>query len=825
MRDTGNRRDERADDRWLWRISLSAAALFWERLWRALWPPLAIAALFFILALLDFLPHLPGWLHAILLGGFALAFALLLWMELHDLSLPGYREARRRLEQINALAHRPLEALDDSIAGGAEADPVARELWRRHQERMRETVALMRVGAARPGLIHRDPLTLRFALVLGLAIALLIAGGDAPDRLLRAVSPGIVAAGGGVPVTLDAWLTPPPYTGQPPVFLSGGGRMPAEDPVTVPQGSILVAQIGGAGAAPEFALPDGLPAPAFDPVGGTNYRAEVPLETGGRVAVLLRGKELGGWNIEIVPDAPPSAAFLREPGRTPLAALRLDFEAHDDYGLAAVSATVRRPAGTAGAADESIVFDLPLPSLNAADASGTGYQDLTAHPWAGLPVEIQLTARDGRGQRGTSGAIATVLPEREFQHPVARAIVEQRKHLAADPIGARHTVGAALRTIARDTAAFDGDVTVFLALTASSQRLRHSTAPKAPEEVMQILWDTALRLEDGKLSLAARELRRLQKDLADALSRDATDEELTRLMDRLEAALDELMDALAKMQPRDSEGMPIDPNAMAISREDLRAMFDRMRDLARGGARDAARQMLSELQSMLENLQTARPGQPSKEFQDGMKMLDSLQDMMRAQQEMLDRTYREAQRQQEGQQEGQQNGKPGGKPEGGQQGDATLQEALRRQLGELMRQMGEMGGDIPRPFGRAEGAMRRSTEALRNGQPGAAVPPQGEALDQLREGARMATEQMMQKFGMQGPGMPGGRAGMQPGQQDPFGRRTDGGQGFSQGDVDIPSESDVQRARRILDELRRRAGEHDRPAVERDYIDRLLKPY
>lgn len=91
----------------------------------------------------------------------------------------------------------------------------------------------------------------------------------------------------------------------------------------------------------------------------------------------------------------------------------------------------------------------------------------------------------------------------------------------------------------------------------------------------------------------------------------------------------------------------------------------------------------------------------------------------------------------------------------------------------------------------------------------------------------MATEQMMQQFGggMQAQGNLGPRPGNQPGQQDPFGRRTDGARGFTQGDVEIPTESDIQRARRILEELRRRAGERDRPPVERDYIDRLLKPF
>jgi len=35
----------------------------------------------------------------------------------------------------------------------------------------------------------------------------------------------------------------------------------------------------------------------------------------------------------------------------------------------------------------------------------------------------------------------------------------------------------------------------------------------------------------------------------------------------------------------------------------------------------------------------------------------------------------------------------------------------------------------------------------------------------------------------------------------------------------------MQRSRQILDELRRRAGEHYRPQIELDYIDRLLRRF
>ena len=37
--------------------------------------------------------------------------------------------------------------------------------------------------------------------------------------------------------------------------------------------------------------------------------------------------------------------------------------------------------------------------------------------------------------------------------------------------------------------------------------------------------------------------------------------------------------------------------------------------------------------------------------------------------------------------------------------------------------------------------------------------------------------------------------------------------------------AELQRAREIMDELRRRAGERQRPKFERDYIDRLLRRF
>jgi hypothetical protein len=82
--------------------------------------------------------------------------------------------------------------------------------------------------------------------------------------------------------------------------------------------------------------------------------------------------------------------------------------------------------------------------------------------------------------------------------------------------------------------------------------------------------------------------------------------------------------------------------------------------------------------------------------------------------------------------------------------------------------------------------------------------------------------------------MMGQQPGQMPGQpqmqqsnrgRDPLGRNPPSVGPSDSNDVRIPEQSDLQRAREILDELRRRAGEFNRPQLELDYIDRLLRRF
>jgi uncharacterized protein (TIGR02302 family) len=799
-------------------LRLARVTLWWEQAWPALWPALAVLGVFLILGLFDLLPLLPGLLHAALLLGFGAAFVVVL-ATTAGIVIPNRFAARRRIERASGLQHRPLQALADRPS--APLDPQAARLWQAHHRRMEAVTRRLRIGPPTAGLARRDPWGLRAALTMLLVIGVIDAGADWRDRLWRAVRPDLSGGATTLTASLDLWVTPPEYTGLPPQFLHPG----ASETIRIPTGSTLLAQVHGGDVGPQLAI-DG-EARDFDAVDKRNFRTTATLTSGKHLKVTQAGAVLGSWAVEIIPDIPPKIAFAKPPQPTSRAALRIDYQASDDYGVEAVKLLIRRDGSNP---KEAIELEAPLPGLHLKEAKATSYHDLSPHPWAGLPVEIRLVAVDAIGQTGESEPVRMKLPERTFNHPVARAIVDQRKELVTEP-GSRLAVADTLGDLRERPQLYRDDTIVFLGLRLAEERLRLNDDEKSIAEVEQLLWDTALRIEDGRMSLAEREMRRLQQELQDALAKNAPDDEIDRLMRELQQALDRYLQALAENMARnpDRAEQPIDPSRVVTSR-DLQRMLDRARELAREGARDQARELLSQLQNMLENLRMARPGQmPQRGSSEAQQMMRGMHDLMQRQQQLLDRSFR-AQQQGPGRmgQRGQQSGDP--QDAGTEMGEAAgQQEGLRRMLGDMMRRLGDGFGDIPDPLGRAERAMRDATQALQRRQPGEAIGPQTEALDQLQQAAREFAQQMQQRLGRGDPGdddvgatdsASGDRA-----ERDPLGRPMSNNGTYDRGDVKIPDQNTLQKAREILDELRRRAGERFRPEIELDYIDRLLKRF
>lgn len=815
------------------RLVLARFVVTGERFWPAFWPSLAVIGVFVALSLFGLWLQLPVLLHLLLLLLFAGAFGWSLWRAREVFRLASRDAGLARLETDSGVAHQPLRALDDTLPE-AFADPATRRLWALHRERLVASLSRLRLNPPRSDLPRRDPWALRAALLLVLVVAMVHARGEVGPRLASAFVLGGRPAEAGPPPSVDLWITPPAYTRRAPLVSE---QTRGQASLAVPAGSearVQAHHLPPGNGAPSLLL--GEHEEAFTALGPGSGEAKLVLDADAFLAVTdASGREIARWFIDTVEDKPPTVSFVGEPRATHREVLKVDFDAADDYGVAEL-ALLLEPAGREGKVER---LTLLKPASQPPKLASGAYQDLTAHPLAGLPVKLRLEAVDAKGQRGESGELEIVLPAREFRHPLARAVIEERRKLVAGPETAPEVAGR-LAALAETPVAQELPFTVPLGLRVAGARLAmNQNDPKSQRSVVDLLWELALFIEDGALSMAERKLRDLQERLQQALDEGAQDEELERLMEELQQAMDEFLEELARqamenaqdMQPQE---MPRADQGRMVDRRELQEMLDRARELMQSGARDAAREMLAQLQEMLENLRAGtQQAQPSQ----GEQNLSDLQKMIQLQQQLLDRSFqmdreqRQGQQGQQGQQQQgqQQQGQQGQQQQGqqGQQGQmgqsAAEQEALRRALGELMRRMGEAGMEIPRALGQAEMQMRGARGALQEGQPGSAAEAQSQAVDAMQRAGQAMMEQLQEQMAQQqgeGPGgqpQPTGRRG-----RDPLGRsmRNDGG--MDTRGVEVPDESDLGRARDVLEELYRRSGDRSRAPLELDYYRRLL---
>ena len=849
--------------------ALARAALWFEQLWPAAWPSLGLLGVFAIAALLDAPSFLPPWPRLLLPFAVLLGAAALLWVNLRRVMRPDAAGVDRRLERSGGLRHRPLAALADRPASPT---PEAEAVWRVHQARLAAQLGRLRVGVPRPGLPRRDPRALRGLVGAGLFAAAVIAGPDAPNRLLSAILPGLPPGPAAPATAVQAWATPPAYTGLPPVFLQPGTPAPA-----IPAGAHLTASVTGGRGAPALLLDSA--ETGFTALDAKSWQAERELATPGRLVIHRGGQELAAWTLTIIPDRPPTATFAEPPGPAmssgrPTLQTRMAWRAEDDYGVteAGIELVLRdRPDA------QPVLIRAPL-SGPPKQPRGVLIQDLTAHPWAGLPVQARVAVRDAVGQPGFSEPAPLDLPERPFANPAARAVIAVRKQLSLTP-DKRADARTALDAIADRPELYDNASTILLQLRAAAALLLRGRGQAAVDEAQARLWELALALEEGTADRTAKALemaRQAMRDAVEAARQDPKDEnkqaELEKRMQELREAIQKHIEALTEQAKRDGTELPFDPATPQMNARDLDKMAQQMQQAAREGRMDDARQQMAELERLLEQLQNARPEageqrdkRNAERRQQGRQQQDAVQDMVKREGDLLDRSRGRAEA---GPNQRQPQAAQPSSPEG-REPDQKRQAAMRRALGELMQRFGDLTGQVPAPLGEADTAMREAGQAMAEGRDAAAGAAQQRAIEALQKGGREMGQQLARQFGrgqqpgegeegegegegQDGPDGPGGpgtgenalgnrdgqTTGPRPGEQqgptrrrttrrDPLGRPLQQGTSGTEesGDVRVPDQMEEARTRALQEELRRRGADRTRPQGELDYIDRLLKSY
>jgi uncharacterized protein (TIGR02302 family) len=860
-----------------WRGLRTWLALAGERLAPLLVWPISLLLLFIAAAWIG-LPGLlePSWRMG-LAGLFALALVATLVPLLH-FRLPQPGEVADRLDRSRPEAHRPLMTLADRPAGTA--DPIALAVWEMHRARARQAVAALEAVPGDSRLRWRDGFALRIIAPLALVAAAFIAGDERSARLATAFDFSVPQPAP-VPPRLDAWIDPPAYTGRPPIFLTGTVTLQPGEAVRAPVGSVLivrstVAPKPGASEQPSssLSLAHGAGLEAIEgeanaaPRAGAQPGAQVEtmrrrIKADDVVRILREGREVAGFALSVIPDLAPKAELTQvraesaSPERQNPSGLRLNFTLEDDYGIAKAEVLMEPLAHAGrGPAKARTLFPAPradIPARNGAGETAIATED---HPWAGEEVSIRIRVEDDIGQEGLSEAKTVRLPQKPFTHPLAKALVEQRRNLVFWP-DQRQDVVFALDALLFEPERYTPNIGEFLMLDGLRHGVRSARDDEALKEMVGRIWEVALYLENGDMTEAERRLREAEARLREALEREAPQNEIRRLTQELRRAMEEFLREFAEraLQDRNNQSAEDRNSSMPeryLTQRDLQEMLRRIEEMARSGNMAEARRMLEELRQLMEQLRTARRQQTDPRMQELGRQLEELDRLQREQRDLRDRTFREGQqRRQQGQQQpgqrqqGQQRQQPGqrqqgqqGQPGEGDQGLQDMQQALRDRLRQLRERLRERGAQEGEGFGEADQGMGDAEGQLGQGQPGQATEGQQRALDGLGRAAEGLAQQLQQQMGQEpgegegeGPGEPGpGQRGRAENRTDPLGRP----QANQRRDledssrVEVPDRDALQgsiaeRAERVLRELRRRLGEFERPREELEYLERLLR--
>ncbi len=846
-------------------LALTWAGLAVERLARCFWPLWTLIATVAALSMIG----VQGVVRVEIVWAVMLITALLglvlLVRGARHFRWPGRDEAMARMDA--RLPGRPLTALGDVQAVGA-GDAVSESLWRAYQSRMAERAAS--AGPVGPDLrlAHRDPFGLRYVALLALVVSLLF------GSVWRAGTIGGMVPGGGTAVAggpaWEGWIEPPAYTGRPSLYLND-----QPGTITAPVGSrVTIRLYGNNGQLGVFETVSGRP---VDTVPESKDVRRFEIAKGG--TLRIDGAGGAAWDVIASRDLPPRVALTDAPTETTFdGQMSRTFDASDDYGVTGGTATFRLDADRIerdhGLAIEPeprdrIVLDLPMPITgDRAAFTETLVENLSRHAWAHLPVTLELSVQDAAGQTGTSESHEMTLPARRFFDPLAAAVIEQRRDLLWSRENA-HRVTQVMRAISYepDPGLFRSE-TSYLRFRAILRRLetlvRHdSLTREARDEVAVALWDLAVLLEDGDIGDALERMRAAQERLSEAMKNGASEEEIARLMQELRDATQDYLRQKSRQAQRegaqDQGEQENAQNEMRMTQQDLQAMMDRIQELMEQGRFAEAQQALQEFQQMMENMRVTE-GQGQQGQSPGQQAMEGLAETLRDQQGLSDQAFRDLQEQfnpgaRSGQSQGNE-GRNGGAGRGeshegqqgrGQQGDgegaqpgqggeqagrgagslADRQQELRRRLenqrGNLPGAGSEAGRSARESLDRADRAMRGAEEALRDDDLSGAIDQQSRAMEALRDGMRNLGEAMAERQGQGGQGQAMGQFGDR--QSDPLGRTP--GQGGRVGTQEnlLQGEDVYRRARELLDEIRRRSGDGERPDVELEYLKRLLERF
>lgn len=738
-------------------FTLARAVLFTGRLWLAYVRVFVLFVLPYCTMLWGWWDDLPWFIHLPFLAVWGYG---LVWAIKNSQPFPRWPstfEARRALEQQRHLKHRPVTRQVDFPVHPL--NDAQQALWHRAMTWAQTfQPRLLRPEVERA---NDDRFGLRFVALLALLVTVAGLGqSSALNNLLPLHKlPGV---GGGQP-QVEVWVTPPFYANQPAVrWQSGQSKLFA-----IP-GSTVVVRLPAEGQT--WLTPNLKMAGHRTPLVWKNgvYEGQGPVTHSTKVMVRLGWWPVFYGKLSVLTDALPVASLAPPIKVNPNGVMNLAYTASDDYGVQQIAFRIYDVESPRDFVD----MPLHLPRVGEKTVAASDSLDLTLNPLAGFEVKIAVVATDMAGQESASELLPMVLPERKFYHPVAQKLVAARRQLRE---GARlGIILHALDPLLAAPQAFGDDVRAFLSMAVARAALVEN-ATGARKRGVGLLWDAAVRVEDGPMKTLVQNVMLAQEALSQAIASGQNTATLQALFERLQQSMFELLSRVKF----GNEAMP-----NSLNNNDLANLLHEIESLITTGATTQAQARLQQLKKLMANLQATGDAAALKAL---MQSVQNMQHILEQQQQLIDKVF------------------DGPAP----QKASRPQENLAKEAEALQKKLAAQGLDVPE-LTHAATMMRAASGAVQAKDLALAKSFQTKAYQALQK-AQKALEAGLQKMlGQEGT----------PLMRDPSGRPYG-----PQDAVDVEGKNPATLSRRIRDQLFNRAGEANRPEAEKSYFRRLLDSF
>ena len=757
-----------------------------------------LAAAFLALLFFGVFNLLPPFWHHIILGAFFLS-ALLSLYRLKYFSFPRGKHINQRLEEINNLNFQPLYSYQDKRAS-SDDDAIATALWEENKRRLAKQLKNLKIGFPNPSISHIDPHALRIPIFLLFFLSLFYLSQKTSFEWAALWAPKASQAENVLATHLELWVTPPPYTHRPAIYLT---HLSGKGSISVPEGSVVAVEAGQKNLKITLQGKNLKPQSSSSEAKGALFISHYRLIENCTL-IISQIHHRQSWQFK-VEKAPSPQIALSDTLPTPVGngVLRLKYTVEDKYGVAKAWATfqpVHKPHAfqTENKQFSSELYaplqlNLTLPSHGTKTAEIT--KNVFIHPYAGKEVALTLYAKNKIGKIGKSKTYYFILPKYIFSNPLSQALMEQRNLLASDT-SSYYRVTDMLDALLLYPEKRLKNIPLFLSLKGAQTRLFLASNDEELREACNYLWTIAWHLQE-KLQNAKQRLEQAEEDLKEAINRHANPQEIHQLMQNLYQAMQNYLAELRKSPASGTNKKNSNKHMKYLSQAETQQLLQQLEQKAQNGDTAAAQQLLSLFKQIMENTHNgARSGEGGQGSNAGEQQSmqqnstqKQLQSLLQQQEDVLNKSY---QYQTDA-------GMSSKSPQELQKQLDDLQQkqhALNAKLNELAKSLNGQQQTL-QSLKEAQKAMQQAAEDLDQGNTAHGQKAQQEALKNLSTLAKQLNTPHKDT--------------------DPLGR----GIGQENEKVDLPARK-KQEALEILKAIQQLLSHPHLPEIERNYLNKLL---